>query len=101
MKMGHVYGTKHEKQGSTDWYRTIEAEHIARIEAEEAARPQAVEQTKVLRITYHPTTTWLEWLVGGVPTRREPLRMRGLVPHVWTDVLGRAGWTIEERHQGA
>jgi len=38
MKRGHCYGTKREKQGSTDWYRAIEEENIRKIEAEWAAK---------------------------------------------------------------
>jgi hypothetical protein len=38
MKRGHVTGTKREKRGSQDWYKTIEAAHIARIEAEWAKK---------------------------------------------------------------
>lgn len=34
MKRGHVTGTKRERQGSQDWYKGIEAAHLARIEAE-------------------------------------------------------------------
>ena len=34
MKRGHVTGTKREKQGSQDWYKAIEEEHIRKIEAE-------------------------------------------------------------------
>ena len=26
MKRGHVRGTKHERTGASDWYKTIEAE---------------------------------------------------------------------------
>ena len=37
MKRGHVTGTKREKQGASDWYKAIEAENIARIDAEQAA----------------------------------------------------------------
>lgn len=36
MKRGHNTGEKRERAGATDWYARIEAEHIARIEAEEA-----------------------------------------------------------------
>ena len=38
MKRGHVTGTKKERQGSTDWYRKIEEEHIRRIKAEWQAK---------------------------------------------------------------
>jgi hypothetical protein len=41
MKRGHVKGTKREKKGSTDWYRKIEAENIAKIEAEWQAKQSA------------------------------------------------------------
>jgi len=33
MKRGHVRGTKHERTGASDWYKTIEAEHLKQIEA--------------------------------------------------------------------
>ena len=38
MKHGHVTGTKHEKRGSQDWYKAIEAENLKRIEAEWPAK---------------------------------------------------------------
>jgi hypothetical protein len=45
MKFGHCRGTKKEKRGASDWYKTIEAEHLARIDKEwaerEAAKPPA------------------------------------------------------------
>jgi hypothetical protein len=41
MKMGHVTGHKREKRGATDWYRQYEAENLARIEAEIAAKAKA------------------------------------------------------------
>jgi hypothetical protein len=45
MSRGHVTGHKKERKGSSDWYKQIEVEHLARIEAEwavrEAAKPQA------------------------------------------------------------
>jgi hypothetical protein len=41
-----VVGTKREKKGASDWYKKYEAENLARIEREwaarEAAKPQAV-----------------------------------------------------------
>jgi hypothetical protein len=44
MKRGHVTGHKKEHQGSTDWYKRIEAEHIRRIEAEWQARQEQGQQ---------------------------------------------------------
>ena len=41
MKRGHVTGTKRERKGASDWYRQIEAEHLARIEAAWAAQEEA------------------------------------------------------------
>jgi len=47
MKMGHVTGHKKERKGSQDWYRTIQAEHLRKIEAEWAAKAQQTQgQTK-------------------------------------------------------
>ena len=43
MKYGHVTGRKVEKTGSTDWYKAIEAEHIAKIEQEWQLK-QAIEE---------------------------------------------------------
>lgn len=43
MKRGHVTGTKRERQGASDWYKTIEAEHIQRIE-QEWQLTQAIEE---------------------------------------------------------
>jgi len=40
MKMGHVRGDKKERKGSTDWYKAIEAENLARIEAEWQSKSQ-------------------------------------------------------------
>jgi hypothetical protein len=40
MKMGHVTGHKKERKGSQDWYAAIQAEHLARIERELAAKQQ-------------------------------------------------------------
>ncbi len=34
MKHGHVTGTKKERKGASEWYRTIEEANIRRIEAE-------------------------------------------------------------------
>jgi len=36
---GHCRGTKKEQKGSTDWYASIQAQHLARIEQEWAATP--------------------------------------------------------------
>jgi len=44
MKRGHVTGHKKERKGSTNWYKTIEEEHIRRIEAEWQARQQHAQQ---------------------------------------------------------
>ena len=33
MQRGHVTGMKKEHKQASDWYKTIEAEHIRRIEA--------------------------------------------------------------------
>jgi hypothetical protein len=41
MKQGHVVGTKRERQGASDWYKAIEAEHLKQIEAEWQAKQQA------------------------------------------------------------
>ena len=41
MKRGHVTGTKRERKGAGDWYKQIEAENLARIEAAWAAREEA------------------------------------------------------------
>ena len=41
MKKGHCTGHKRERKGSTDWYRTIQAEHLKRIEKEWQAKQQA------------------------------------------------------------
>jgi hypothetical protein len=41
MQYGHVVGSKKERQGSSDWYAQIEAEHLKRIEAEWQAQQQA------------------------------------------------------------
>jgi hypothetical protein len=41
MKRGHVTGTKHERQGASDWYKQLEEEHIRRIEAEWQAQQAA------------------------------------------------------------
>ena len=41
MKQGHVTGTKREKQGASDWYTAIAEQHIARIEAAQAAKDDA------------------------------------------------------------
>ena len=38
MKRRHCTGLKREKKGSQDWYKAIEAAHIARIEREWAAK---------------------------------------------------------------
>jgi hypothetical protein len=44
MSRGHVTGHKREKKGSQDWYKQIEAENLARIEAAWAAREAAKQQ---------------------------------------------------------
>ena len=44
MKRGHCYGTKRERKGASDWYRQIEAENLARIEQEWAAKAAATQQ---------------------------------------------------------
>ena len=44
MKRGHVTGHKHERKGSTDWYKQIEEENIRSIEAEWQARQQQVDE---------------------------------------------------------
>ena len=41
MKMGHVAGTKKETKGASDWYKAIEAQNLAKIEAEQAAKDDA------------------------------------------------------------
>ena len=46
MKRGHVTGSKRERKG-TDWYKTIEAAHLKRIEA--AVAGKAARQVKVDR----------------------------------------------------
>jgi hypothetical protein len=38
MKHGHVTGTKAERKGASEWYRTIEEANIRRIEAEWQAK---------------------------------------------------------------
>lgn len=48
MKHGHVTGTKTEKANSQSWYANIEAAHIARIEAEDAARAEATRLAQVV-----------------------------------------------------
>ena len=40
MQRGHVTGSKTETKGSTDWYKTIEAAHLKRIEAQWQAKQQ-------------------------------------------------------------
>ena len=40
MKRGHVTGHKKERKGSQAWYGAIQAEHLARIERELAAKQQ-------------------------------------------------------------
>ena len=40
MKRGHVTGTKRERKGASDWYKTIEEENIRKIEAEWQAKQQ-------------------------------------------------------------
>lgn len=40
MKRGHVTGAKRERKGASDWYKTIEAENLKRIEAQWQAKQQ-------------------------------------------------------------
>jgi hypothetical protein len=44
MKRGHVVGTKRERKGSTDWYKSIEEENVRKVEAEWQARQQQGQQ---------------------------------------------------------
>ena len=41
MKRGHVTGTKTERTGASNWYKTIEAENLKRIEAAWQAKQTA------------------------------------------------------------
>lgn len=47
-RRGHCTGTKQEKAGAQDWYKAHEAEHIARIEAEWAARQAEAVQLELI-----------------------------------------------------
>jgi hypothetical protein len=40
MQRGHVVGSKRERKGAGDWYKTVEAENLKRIEAEWQAKQQ-------------------------------------------------------------
>lgn len=44
MKRGHVTGHKHERKGTSDWYKKIEEEHIRTVEREWAAREAQKQQ---------------------------------------------------------
>jgi hypothetical protein len=44
MKCGHVTGHKKERTGASEWYRQMQAEHLARIEREWAEREAAKQQ---------------------------------------------------------
>ena len=46
MKYGHVTGTKREKRGSTDWYKSIEQANIDRITKEWTAKQQTQTEGK-------------------------------------------------------
>lgn len=51
MKRGHVTGTKRETRGATDWYASIQAEHLARLDAEAQERGQ-MDQPNFLTIIH-------------------------------------------------
>ena len=44
MQHGHTTGHKHERKGSSDWYRTIEEENIRQVEAAWQERKQHGQQ---------------------------------------------------------
>ena len=44
MKRGNVTGHKRERKGASNWYKSIEEEHIRKIEAEWQAREQQGQQ---------------------------------------------------------
>jgi len=44
MSRGHVTGHKKERKGAGEWYKAIQAEHLARIEREWALKEAAKQQ---------------------------------------------------------
>ena len=64
MSRGHVTGLKKERKGSTDWYKQIQAEHLARIEAEWNVKP-AVDMATLppaMRKMHPAAIAWMEEL---------------------------------------
>lgn len=46
MNHGHVTGTRTEKQGASDWYKAIEAENLAKVDAEQELEAYAMAQAR-------------------------------------------------------